>query len=522
MVLSGKTTHPYRGGAVSRSTALLLLTLALACSSGRPLPPAGSSGPVTLNIGFPNVTGEDPLRGIQQAARLISREGLVSLNRDGHASPRLAQGWTSSPDGMRWTIELRPNAQFHDGSPVNSSAVKDSLERSLASDDRDLSPGLADISDIETPNPHELVIRVRNRSTFLLDDLTVPILKIRTDGPPLGTGPYVMSPPSEGKIAMEAFKNYYRGAPRINRVVWKPYPTVRTAWAAMMRGDVDFLYEVGPDARGFVQGESSTKVFPFLRNYAYAVAFNIRKAPFGDRRVRKAMNFAIDRAAIVQQAFQGHARETSVPAWPEHWAFDPDVPSYPYDPARAMALLETTLPRNQLDTTTDRPPARFHFVCLLPESVALWERIGLLVQRNLSEIGIDMQLEAVPADQFSQRIGKGDFDAVLLELIVGNSASRPFFFWYSGSRLNAWGYKSPALDSALDGIRHAANDTEYRKAFRAFQVESIDDAPAIFLALGETSRAVSKRFEVIAPANTDILPTIGDWRLAGGPDGTTH
>jgi hypothetical protein len=67
---------------------------------------------------------------------------------------------------------------------------------------------------------------------------------------------------------------------------------------------------------------------------------------------------------------------------------------------------------------------------------------------------------------------------------------------------------------ALDGIRRAASDTEYRAAFRAFQLESLESAPAIFLAIGETARAVSRRFQVVATPNSDILHTIADWRPA--------
>jgi ABC-type transport system substrate-binding protein len=155
-----------------------------------------------------------------------------------------------------------------------------------------------------------------------------------------------------------------------------------------------------------------------------------------------------------------------------------------------------------------------HFACILPENFALWERMGLQVQRDLADIGVDMQLEMLSVNEFNERIATGNFDAVLMEFVVGNSSSRPFTFWYSQSRTNMWGYKNPSMDKALDGIRRASTDTEYREAFRQFQVASLDSPPAIFVALGETTRAVSKRFKVIARPGTDILPTIADWRLA--------
>ena len=492
---------------------LFLVPLSLSCSQPASILPAAPVTVVTLTIGVPNIAGQDPVRGIQAVAGLISLEGLVTVGRDGRAIPRLAESWSSSSDGMTWTFKLRPTSLFHDGTAADAHAVKASLERSIASLDRDLSPGLADILAIDTPSPHELVIRLRNQSTFLLDDLGVAIRKNAANGQAVGTGPYVTSAPVEGQIALLAFDRHYRGTPNIGRVVVRPYPTVRTAWAAMMRGEIDFLYEVGQDAREFIEGEASTTVFPFLRHYVYGVIFNARRDIFRDPRVRRALNFAVDRQAIVQQAFKGRGKPTGVPAWPEHWAFDQTGEGSPYDPARAAAILESVGMR-QLRQTPGRPPAKLHFTCLFPENLPLWERLALLVQRDLARIGVDMQLESLPIREFSARLGSGNFDTVLLEQIVGNSASRPFSFWHSASRLNAWGFQSPAIDRALDDLRLATNDAEYREAFRQFQQQTLDDPPEIVLALGEISRAVSKRFEVVAPEGSDILPTIADWRLA--------
>jgi ABC-type transport system substrate-binding protein len=146
----------------------------------------------------------------------------------------------------------------------------------------------------------------------------------------------------------------------------------------------------------------------------------------------------------------------------------------------------------------------------------LWERIALLVQRDLAQIGVDMSLEAVPIAAFGERLGRADFDTVLLEHVVGNGASRPFSFWHSASKYNAWGFRGPGVDGALADLRQASTDGDYREAFRQYQIRSLEEAPGVFLALAETARAVNQRFEVVAPLGSDILPTIADWRLADG------
>ena len=484
------------------------------CASDRAGQRISPRQPITLSIGLPVQTGQDPLHGVIQASRLISREGLTLPNRTGRVQARLAESWQESPDGLTWRFNLRPNAFFHDGSRVDAASVKASLERSLATSDIVQYPGLADIVSIEAPSDHEIVIRVGARSSFLLDDLGVSILKLPPSGPTIGAGPYVPESTSENELTMRAFDKYYRGSPQIDRIVWKSYPTVRTAWAAMMRGEIDFLYEVGQETREFIQGESSVAIFPFLRNYVYAVALNSKKKPFNDWRVRRALNYSVNRAAIVQNGFKGHGRPESGSAWPQHWAYDATVPTYTYEPNRTAALLDAAgIPPATSQHDVDGPPARFRFTCILPDGFLLWEKIGLLAQRDFSAIGVDMRLETVSVPEFNKKILSGDFDAVLSEFIVGNSPSRPFTFWYSQSKQNVWGYRNPDVDAALLGIRRASSETEYRDAFRRFQINMLDDPPAVFLALGETSRAVSKRFRVVAPTGSDILPTIADWQL---------
>ncbi len=458
-------------------------------------------------------TGEDPLHGATQAAGLLSFEGLAYLARDGRPQPKLAERWTESADGLMWTIRLRSDAEFHDGSPVDAMAVKASLERSMASSERAFRPGLSDIVAIETPSATEVRIRLGARSTLLIDDLTVAITK-NSGGTAIGTGPFVTTSTSPTEIVMTAVPNYYRGAPVIERIVWKAYPAVRAAWAAMMRNEIDFLYEVSPDTLEFIRFEESVRVFPFLRNYVYAIALNTRRKPFDSGQVRKALNHSVNRQRIIELALKGKGRPANGPAWPQHWAFDASVPDYEYDPQRSRALLDTAgVQQSQAQSNNKQAPARFHFTCLVPQNFALWERMALIAQRDLSQIGVDMQLESVTFKSFNERVGKGDFDAAVMELVVGNSVSRPYFFWHSKGLLNAWGYNNVKVDEALDGLRRAGEEKQYREAFRSLQYESLDDPPAIFLALGEVARAVSDRFEVVAQPGSDIIATIPDWRL---------
>ena len=493
--------------------ALLLVACLLpsqSCVQREPAAVSADTVPVTLTIGYPHVTGQDPLHGMQQGARLISHEGLVLANRNGRIHPRLAESWQEEPNGLIWHFRLRENAVFHDGSPVDAMAVKASLERSLANADTDSFPGLADIIGIDAPSRTQLVVRLRHRSAFLLDDLGVAIQKASVTGSAVGTGPYITASTSQNEVVMTSFSRYYKGPPKIDRIVWKSYPAVRAAWAAMMRGDVDLLYEVGPETLEFMRG-ASVEVYPFLRSYLFGIILKVDRRDLSDPRVRASMNYAIDRSQLVSQVLKQHGIPATGLAWPQHWAYDSSVPSFSYDPQRATALLDAAGVAALSPASSERPPSRLRFTCLVPEGFALWERMALMAQRNLSHIGIDMELESLPFVAFNQRIAKRDFEAVMMEFVIGSSPSRLFTFWYSEGKRNAWGYKNARMDQALNGIRRAANDEEYRHAFRQFQIQAFDDPPAIVLALAENARAVSRRFRVVAPPGSDILPTIGDW-----------
>ena len=415
-----------------------------------------------------------------QAARLASFEGLTTQDSSGKSVARLAESWSQSSDGLTWTIKLRPTAVFHDGSPVDAAAVKASLERFLSAGNGRLSPGLQPIASIRADRPHEVSIQLRTRSSLLLDDLEVPISKLDAQGTAIGTGPYVIRSTSESEVVMTAFSKYYRGVAAIDRIVWRLYPTVRTAWAAAMRGEADFLYEVGPDSREFLASEGSVALYPFLRNYVYALVFNTQRRVFKNPEIRRALNYGVDRQALVDRAFRGHGVIANGPTWPLHWAYDSSAPTYSHDPARAAATLAAT-------------PLRF--TCAIPENFELWERLGLMVQRNLAEIGVEMALESVPFSEFNRRLADRDFDAVLMETISGSSASRPFAFWHSTGLHNLFGFHNPSVDTSLEDVRQADSDIEYRQAFNRFQHAMFEDPPAIFLRLGRkrSSREPSLR-----------------------------
>jgi peptide/nickel transport system substrate-binding protein len=441
-----------------------------------------------MTIGVGIAPGQSELAGIPSTVRNIALEGLVSFGLDGRAQPRLAESWEASPEGLVLKIRLRRDAKFHDGESVSAAAVRDILIRLLPDA---MGPAFSDLREIQAVG-NELTFVLNRRSRFLFESLDQTLQK--AGDPPIGTGPFRAVDPIKGKdeVEMLANEDYYAGKPLIDRLIIRRYQTVRGAWADMLRGQVDMLYDVGIDNLDSLQPSRRTKVFTFQRPYAYVVILNAKRPKLQDARVRRALNYAVDRQALIAVGFQGHATPADGPVWPFHWAYDAESPRFRYDPKPLNAPLR--------------------FTCLFVEPSH--ERLGLVLQRQLQEIGVEMTLQELPVDEVGDRVAKQDFDAILVDVGAAPTLHRAFLFWYSGSPYNYAKSSSNRIDAALDGIRRSADDTEYRQMVGAFQQAMIDDPPAIFLAWSERARAVSTRFSVEAEPGQDILRTLRLWRPA--------
>ncbi len=362
-----------------------------------------------------------------------------------------------------------------------------------------MGPVFSDIDQILATSDAEVEIRFKHAAPFLLEALEARITKPGSST--VGTGPYIAvgaGAPNE----MQANKDYYLGAPVIDRIVVSVYPNTRSAWADMLRDRIDVLYEVGVDALDSLTGTARASVFTHVRHYQHVLVFNTTNGPLRSREVRRALNQAIDRADLIQSAFGGRAVASSGLVWPEHWAHRPDLPQFTFNPKGAA---------NVLARLGNGQPVRFR--CLVRTDL---ERVALVIQRQLEAVGVEMAVQEAPLDEILEAMSKSDFDAVLSEVVGGPNLFRPYLLWHSGGPFQPSDLGTPELDKALDKVRYARNDAEYRAAVEGLQETIVDDPPAIFLAWGERARAVNRRFDVAAEPNRDILTTLRLWRPASG------
>ena len=408
-------------------------------------------------------------------------------------------------------MRLRPGVTFHDGTPLTATVAAEALNRAIARPaNRALYSSVADVTSVRAEGDLDVVLDLSQPSAFLPEDLGVPL----SLGPEnVGTGPFRVVRRDSDAVELERFDRYYLGPPEIDRVVVLPSENLRTSWTRLLRGEVDMVTDVPPEAVEFIQNDD-IQVISFRRAFQYLIAFNSASPLFKSAAVRRALNSAVNREALIANVLQKNGAPATGPIWPEHWAYDRTIQPFGYDPRGAISLLEAAgFTKLSVDSSSRRPPARLRFTCLLPANFTLLERIGLEVQKQLYDVGVDVQFEALPPEEYNLRIREGRFEAILGEIISGPTFGRPFLFWRSARQfkgLNVFGYENPETERQFQILRNSLNEAAVRSATPRLQRALLEDPPALFLAWSERARAVRRRFDV-GNSDRDPLFTIWQW-----------
>jgi len=360
-----------------------------------------------------------------------------------------------------------------------------------------MGPIFSDVEYVRASGPDAIAIRFKEESPFLIEALEASVQKPGRSI--VGTGPFAVVPGST--TDMRANATYDQGKPAIGAIHVQTYPSVRAAWAEMLRDRLDMLWEVGSGALQSMKNATNVSVFTFTRRYQHIIVFNPEAPTLRDPEIRRALNFAIDRAAVVRSALDGYGIPSSGPIWPRHWAVQNQLPQFDFDQQRAAQIVHRSRGGG----------APLRFTCLVaPDSVD--ERIALEVKRQLAPVGVEMTVEQASREEIVGRGSSHKFDAAVLEMISGPTLVRPYLMWHSNTPRN-WGrFGNATIDAALDRVRHATSDDAYRAAAVGLQNAFITDPPAIFLAWSQQSRAVSKRFAVQPEEGRDVLSTIRLWK----------
>jgi peptide/nickel transport system substrate-binding protein len=452
--------------------------------------------------------------GPGQFTSMLSQEGLIStISPDGRPLPRLAASWQWENEGLRLRLRLRPGVFFHDGTELTSSVATTILQAAT----KTLRPRYSSFSDIATIRPEgklDIVLDLTQKSAFLPEDLDMP-LSLR---PGIGAGPFRVVKRDASEVLFERFDRYWQGTPAIERIHVKTFDALRTAWSSLLRGEVDMVTDVPAEAVEFVS-DDQVDVLHYKRRYQYMVVFNSRQPALARAPVRRALNLAVDRSVLIERALRGYGSPATGPLWPRHWAYDTSVAPFAFNQRQASALLDGAgFLKGRAGGRSNFPGARLKFTSLLVEGFSLHERLGLELQKQLYDIGVDMQFEVVSAETFNTRVQNGEFEAVLIDMISGPSFGRPYIFWRSAKTfdgLNKFGWENAEAEAQFEALRKSALDeTATRMATEKLQRIFLEDPPALFLAWSERARVVGPKFTPVIDDDRDPVLTMWRWTPA--------
>ena len=495
--------------------------------------PASCGSPVqtqqTVIVGRAgDALGLDPARGNDSESAEVAEQIFDHLVRYRHDStavePALATAWDVSADGRVWTFHLRRGISFHDGTPFDADAVVFSLDRQRdprhpfhLADFNYWETTFRNIQSVEKVDAQTVRITIeRPYAPFLANLAMFPVsivspTAVRRWGAdfarhPVGTGPFRFVEWSPGeRVTLEANPSYWDGAPQVKNLVFAVIRDARQRLVALEGGAIDVAENLAPQDLQFVALHPDLQIHRVPGTNVGYLAMNVEHRPFDDVRVRRAVNYAINKAAIVRLIYQGLAEEATTAVPPSLWGHQPG-PTYGYDPGKAQRLLaeagwKQPLRRPRLYTMdTARPymPA--------PDTVAR------IIQHNLKDVGIDVDIVSLDMDGHLRAVERGEHDLCLLGWSADNGDPDNFLYTLfdsenaePGSARNVAFYKNPELHGILTWAQESADQHERERFYRRAQDLIARDAPWVPLAHAEVVVASRSSIGGLAVHPSDTL-----------------
>lgn len=520
--------------------ALLMTTfLATVLAAQAQTPIRGGTLVVVSNPGEPAVlTAAFNQQGAVSAISTKIFDGLIHFGEDFKLEPELATSWEVSPDGKTVRFKLRPNVRWHDGKPFTSADVKFSFDEVW----RKIHPRgratFAAVESVETPDPLTVVFKLRNPSGVVLRALNsgesqvIPkhlyegtdIVQNPWNAKPVGTGPFRFKEWVRGdRIVLERNPDYWdAGKPYLDQLVYRVIPDATARYAAFDTGAVQYGVLMPISINDLERAQKNPKLRVEFRGYDWlgssvAVDFNVRKPPFNDVRVRRAVAHAIDLQALSKVTTRGVAKPGTSPVLSTQGRFyTTDLPAYAFDIKQADRLLdEAGLPRRADGTrfavTLDWLPFGESYL-----------RYGEFIKQSLRRVGIDVTIRGQDLPQFMRRVySQNDFDFIVTHrTAMGDpqiGTDRVFWSktilkdvpWSNGS-----GYSNPAMDGLIEAAHEAATEERRVELYKKVQRQAQADLPSFTLLENRMYTIASQRLKGLAIGSDSAYDSLKNAWLA--------
>ncbi len=371
-------------------------------------PPAGPTGELRVALSTMPNSIYMPRAAERNAANAASQlyDSLVWVDDEGNLVPALATEWEVSEDGTEYIFRLRQDVTFHNGEPFNADAVVFSWEVGKDPENEyayiwEMADSVEKIDEytvrITTPEPNALFLRFMAYNWMMVPPQYFQEVGVEGfEQHPIGTGPFKFVEWKRGdRIVYEANEDYWReGMPKVKTLIFRPIPESSTRVAAARTGEVHIAQRLSAEEAKTLEDATNVRILSYPVDRVYYIAFNNlttgKGMPTEDVRVRLAMNYAVDRQAIVDALFDGKARLSTGFITPANLGFDESLEPYPYDPDRARELLAEA-----------GYPDGFQIGMACPTGAYTnFEQVCEAVAGYLGDVGIQVDLEFMESGQY--------------------------------------------------------------------------------------------------------------------------
>ncbi len=492
----------------------LLLTVTLSACSRKP--PADTavmiieSSPINL----------DPRVGVDAQSERIGKlmfDALVHRDENFQLHPWLAERW-EIPDPQTYIFHLRQDVRFHDGRPLTSADVKWTLDSILAGKPRTPKTSTFRFIDrVEAPDSYTVIIRLKEPYSSLLWNLSDGAIGIVPTGSgdefnrnPIGTGPFKFVSAIQDRDVVIARNDQYWGEhARIPRIRFMVVPDATTRALELRKGSADAaINALSADTVLALQKDPQLVIEKSPGTiYAY-LALNTRDPILKDVRVRQAIAYALNCEPLIHYIWRDLAEPAHSVLPPQHWAYNGDVPKYPYDPAKARELLDAAGYKPGQDGS------RFHLTMKTSteESTRL---LAAVMQQQLRAVGITLDIRTYEFATFYADVVKGAYQLHSLRWIGGNEDPDIFEHIFDSAsfppkRANRTYYSNPRVDELIRQGRLTVDQSERKRIYAEIQRIVATDLPYINLWYYDTVLVHARRLTNVHPSpsgNYDFLKT---------------
>ncbi|MBO8128403.1 MAG: ABC transporter substrate-binding protein [Peptococcaceae bacterium] len=428
---------------------------------------------------------------------------LVEYEPDSTAvRPALATDWSVSEDGTVWTFKLREGVKFHDGTDFNADAVVYNFERWMHKD-HPLNNGECKywaymfngydedsmVTSVEATGDYEVKITLKEPFAPFIQNLAMFSFGIASPAAlekygedffknPVGTGPFkFVEWIPDDKVVLEKNEEYWGEKAKVDKLVFRSIPDNSARFLELQAGTIDIMDGVNPDDVAAAKANENLEVVlrPSM-NVGY-LAMHMEKEPFDNVLVRRAINHAINKEAIIEAFFTGLAKPAKNPMPPSLWGYNDDIEPYEYDPAKAKALLAEAGYPNGFKTTLWAMPVPRPY---MPQP----QKIAEAIQADLAAVGIEAEIVSYEWGTYLEKAENGEHDMILLGWTGDNGDPDNFLYVLLdkdnavvGSSANYAFYKSDEVHDLLIAAQKEMDQDKRAQLYKEAQEIIHRDAP---------------------------------------------